>query len=110
MTFEFEHIFPLAAGGTTEFANLCLACPFCNRHKSDHQTAVDPLTAETVPLFHPQQQIWEEHFAWQEKGAELTGLTPIGRATIAALQMNRLQLVRARQLWIRLGEHPPRIE
>lgn len=110
MTFEFEHIFPLAAGGATEFENLCLACPFCNRHKSDHQTASDPLTGELVPLFHPQQQTWGEHFAWQGEGSELLGLTPVGRATIALLQMNRPQLVHIRRLWIELGEHPPEIE
>jgi hypothetical protein len=30
MTFEFEHIQPLVAGGETTFDNLCLARPFCN--------------------------------------------------------------------------------
>ncbi len=110
MTFEFEHIVPRAAGGETTYENLCFACPFCNRHKSNHQNAIDPVTHETVPLFHPHQQIWAEHFAWQEKGVELIGLTPVGRTTIAALQMNRPQLVRTRRLWIKLGEHPPKID
>ena len=35
MTFEFEHIRPLSAGGETVFENLCFACPSCNRYKGD---------------------------------------------------------------------------
>jgi hypothetical protein len=46
-----------------------------------------------VPLFHPNQQEWAEHFAWNDDATEIMGLTPIGRATIAALKMNRPQIV-----------------
>jgi hypothetical protein len=109
-TFEFEHIVPRSAGGATEFDNLCLACPTCNRHKAERQTALDPATQESLPLFHPQQQNWVEHFSWNEDSTELMGLTPTGRATIELLRMNRSQLVRLRKLWIKLGEHPPRPE
>ncbi len=56
MTFEFEHICPLSAGGKTVFENLCFACPSCNRHKGDCQTATDPESSEAVALFHPQKQ------------------------------------------------------
>lgn len=107
MTFEFEHIRPLAAAGETVFENLCFACPSCNRYKGDRQTAIDPESEEIVALFHPQSQVWGEHFAWTESGTEMRGLTAIGRATIAALQMNRPALVRARVMWVKLGEHPP---
>jgi len=106
-TFEFEHIVPLSAGGATVFANLCLSCPSCNRHKASRQTAVDPETQMTAPLFHPQQQRWGDHFAWNTDASEVVGLTPTGRATLAALQMNRPQLIRVRKLWVKLGEHPP---
>ena len=107
MTFEFEHIQLLSAGGETVFDNLCFACPSCNRHKSDRQTAIDPESDEAVALFHPQEQVWKEHFAWSENETEMRGLTAIGRGTIAALQMNRPVLVRARGMWVKLGEHPP---
>jgi hypothetical protein len=107
MTFEIEHIVPLTAGGETVFENLCFACPFCNRHKGDRQNAIDPESGEVVTLFHPQRQFWAEHFTWSEGGKEIRGLTPIGRATIVALQMNRAALVRARAMWMELGEHPP---
>lgn len=107
-TFEIEHIVPLARGGRSIYENLCFACPSCNRYKGDRQTAVDPESGETVALFHPQLQVWAEHFAWNGEGQEIRGLTAIGRATIAALRMNRQALVRARAMWVRLGEHPPR--
>ena len=100
MTFEFEHIRPLSADGETAFENLCFACPSCNRHKGDRQTAIDPESGETVALFHPQGQV---HFVWSESGTELRGLTAVGRATIAALQMNRPALVRARAMWVKMA-------
>jgi HNH endonuclease len=108
MTFEFEHITPLAVGGETVLENLCFACPSCNRSKGDRQTAVDPESGETLTLFNPQEQAWEQHFAWNEIGTEIRGVTAIGRATITSLHMNRPALVRARAMWVKLGEHPPR--
>ena len=110
MTFEFEHIRSLSAGGETVFENLCFACPSCNRYKGDCQTAIDPESGEAVALFHPQEQVWTEHFAWSESGTEMRGLTAVGRATIVALQMNRPVLVRARAMWVKLGEHPPELD
>ncbi len=110
MTFEFEHIIPISVGGETRFENLCFACPNCNRYKANRQTAVDLVTEESIPLFHPQSQVWNENFAWSDDGIELVGLSPQGRATIAALRMNRSQLTWARGLWMKLGEHPPKWE
>lgn len=106
-TFEFEHIVPLARGGETIFENLCLACSSCNRYKAVRQTATDPTTQTEVPLFHPQQQSWADHFEWNEEATEIIGLTPTGRATVDALKINRPQLVRVRQMWVKMGEHPP---
>ncbi|WP_066423518.1 HNH endonuclease [Anabaena sp. 4-3] len=108
-TFEFEHIIPLSAGGKTSFENLCLSCPTCNRYKASRQTAVDTETQQEVFLFNPQQQLWSEHFAWSKDATEITPLTSVGRATISALKMNRSQLIRVRQMWVKLGEHPPDI-
>lgn len=105
--FEFEHIVPRARGGETIFENLCLACPSCNRYKAVRQTATDPTTQTEVPLFHPQQQSWSDHFDWNEGATEIVGSTPIGRATVDALKINRPQLVRVRGMWFKMGEHPP---
>jgi hypothetical protein len=106
VTFEFEHIIPRSAGGATVFENICLACPTCNRYKSDLILVPDPVTQDDVPLFHPQQHDWFEHFAWSEDATQVVGLTPVGRATIAALKMNRPQMIRVRRMWVAMNEHP----
>jgi HNH endonuclease len=106
-TFEIEHIIPRAAGGETVFANLCVACPSCNRCKSDRTVAIDPETGQAVPLFHPHRDTWTDHFAWNDGATEIVGLTPSGRASVAALRMNRPQFVRVRRMWVRMGEYPP---
>jgi HNH endonuclease len=106
--FEMEHIVPRSRGGKTEFGNLCILCPTCNRYKSDLSAAPDPLTGELARLFHPQEQRWTEHFSWNADFTEINGLTSTGRATVAALRMNRPQLVRARRMWVTMQEHPPK--
>ena len=83
-----DHIFPESLGGPTEEANLWLACPLCNAHKGDRITVMDTNTGEIVRLFNPRQQTWMEHFAWTSEGDRIVGKTPIGRATVAALQLN----------------------
>lgn len=103
-TFEYEHITARSAGGGTIYDNLCLSCPMCNRFKSDQDSGSDPETQAATPLFHPQREQWEAHFAWSGDGTEISGLTPMGRATVAALKMNRPQMIRVRRLWIALGE------
>lgn len=109
-TFEFEHITPRSAGGESILENLCLSCPSCNRYKAQRQTAIDPLTETMVSLFHPQLEAWTDHFAWSEDNTEIIGLTAIGRATILALKMNRPQMIRVRRMWVKMGEHPPKLE
>lgn len=106
-TFEFEHIQPLVAAGITVFENLCLACPSCNRYKGSRQR-VTTETGEEVMLFHPQRQVWTEHFIWSEDGVEIQDLSLIGKVTIDTLRMNRPALVRVRKMWVKLNEHPPK--
>jgi hypothetical protein len=108
VTFELEHIVPKAVGGEMSFENLALACPSCNRYKATRQHALDPDTGEWVRLFHSHQDRWAAHFVWDEDDVTLLGQTPVGRATVDALRMNRPQLLRVRRLWVRLGEHPRR--
>ena len=83
-----EHILPLARGGASDEDNLWLACAWCNSYKSDLTEAPDPVSGEKAALFNPRQQIWGEHFRWREDGLEIIGVTPTGRATVAALRMN----------------------
>jgi len=102
-----DHIIPLQAGGTSTDENLCLACYRCNEFKGSRTEATDPHTGEQTSLFHPRQDRWADHLAWQEDGETLRGLTPCGRATIEALRLNNAWLVQARRLWRLMGVHPP---
>jgi hypothetical protein len=102
-----DHILPRVLGGGTTFENVCLACRSCNEFKAALTESVDLLTGETVPLFHPRQQGWTEHFAWSEDGTRVEGQTPTGRATVLALQMNRTMIVVVRRRWVSAGWHPP---
>ncbi|MBC8330619.1 MAG: HNH endonuclease [Anaerolineae bacterium] len=102
-----DHITPQAQGGETAFDNLCFACRRCNEYKGSAIHAEDPLTGETVPLFHPRQQSWGDHFQWDESGTMLIGLTSIGRATVVALNMNNPLIVDVRRRWVSVGWHPP---
>ena len=102
-----DHIQPEVAGGPTALDNLCQVCFSCNVHKGDKQTGIDPLTQQRVALYHPLQQIWTEHFAWDESRTHIVGLTPCGRATIEVLHMNNPTVVKARRRWVSAGWHPP---
>ena len=105
---EIEHIVPLAKGGTGEEINLWLACPICNRHKSDKTEALDPLTEQVVSLFNPRTQNWFEHFKWSEDGLQIIGLTATGRATVIALQLSTdPDALTVRSHWVLAGWHPP---
>lgn len=105
---EIDHIIPRSLGGPTDEANLWLACSLCNGHKADRVSALDPRTGDVVRLFDPRRQVWHDHFAWTAGGSNMTGITPIGRATVVALNLNRPSLVKARQLWTVAGWHPPK--
>ncbi|MFZ4659752.1 MAG: HNH endonuclease [Caldilineaceae bacterium] len=102
-----DHIYPESAGGPTVPHNLCAICISCNSYKRALRDALDPATRIKAPLFHPLQQRWADHFAWDESKAEIIGLTPCGRATVTALQMNNPLIVRARKRWVVAGWHPP---
>lgn len=102
-----DHLIPVAAGGLTTRDNLWLACRPCNEFKAAQTQAVDPQTGESAPLFSPRTQEWQMHFTWNADLTEVVGVTPIGRATVAALQLNRPMLVRARRRWLLAGWHPP---
>jgi hypothetical protein len=86
--------------------NLALARQGCNNHKYNRTESIDPATRQLVPLFHPRRHPWREHFAWDECFEHIIGLTPIGRATIEALQLNREEVVNLRRLLYAAGEHP----
>lgn len=107
VSLSIDHIIPVAAGGPTIHENLWLACRPCNEFKGAQTHAKDPETGETVPLFNPRTQDWHTHFAWSDDKTRIIGLTPTGRATVVALQLNRSILVKTRRRWVMAGWHPP---
>ncbi len=104
-SFHIEHIIPRCLGGESELFNLALACPGCNLHKADRLKAHDPKTGKMVALFSPRLDNWEDHFHFD--GYLLEGVTPTGRATVQAFNLNhprRVQIRKAEALW---GLFPP---
>jgi hypothetical protein len=64
--FSVEHIVPRSRGGTDADTNLAWSCQGCNNRKYTSVEALDPVSGETALLYHPRQQRWHEHFAWNE--------------------------------------------
>lgn len=102
-----DHILPSVSGGSDHLSNLAAACYRCNEFKGAKTQAIDPATGQMVNLFHPRQQLWQEHFSWANGGIHIIGLTPVGRATVIALRLNNEYSVQARMLWIERDWHPP---
>lgn len=104
--FSIEHIIPRSRGGTDDLSNLALSCQGCNNRKYTDVAAIDPITGETVPLFHPRKQRWSDHFVWSADWTLVIGLTPTGRATVEKLHLNRKGLVNLRRILQAVGNHP----
>lgn len=104
--FHIDHIVPRASGGETIAQNLALACVSCSLRKAARLTARDPETDQEVPLFHPRQDRWDDHFRWRD--VRIVGLTPTGRATVEALRMNRLLILAIREEERMRGRNPHR--
>jgi hypothetical protein len=104
---EIDHIISRAAGRSDDEENLWLACRLCNSYKGAQVYAKDPITNQQVQLFNPRTQAWSSHFTWTHDDACITGLTPVGRATVVALQLNNSYAVTVRKAWISAGWHPP---
>ncbi|MCX6054250.1 MAG: HNH endonuclease [Chloroflexi bacterium] len=106
-SFSVEHIVPLIKGGKNTLDNLAFACQGCNNRKYTSTEAYDLVGQVTVLLFHPRLHKWEDHFSWSDDGVLILGLTPIGRATVDKLQLNRVGLINLRHILFDAGEHPP---
>lgn len=104
--FEVEHILPQARGGSDNLENLALACHACNLFKSAFETGQDEESQAEVALFHPRRDTWTQHFGVNTEHATIFGRTPIGRATVARLQINRPRHIAARRRWIQLELFP----
>lgn len=111
--FTIDHIKPRSLGGTDDLENLALACRRCNERRYNFVASIDPESQETVPIFNPRLQKWDEHFVWVDQGVLIEGITPIGRATCIRLDLNDIRypeedsIRETRRFWIKTGLHPP---
>jgi hypothetical protein len=94
ITFHVEHIVAQQHHGDNDESNLALACHFCNRHKGPNLAGMDPKTGELTRLFNPRTDTWNHHFYIH--AGRIIGLTPVGRTTVYALNMNRPDRIRIR--------------
>ena len=101
-----EHIIPIAKDGDDQLENLAFACAGCNNFKYDCVEAYDSVSGTWVPLFHPRQDVWSEHFRWNTNCTQMIGISPTGRATIQRLKLNRPQVTNLRKILFERGEHP----
>lgn len=105
--FEIDHIISRKHGGPTVARNLALSCFRCNSHKGTDLASLDPRTRKLTPLFNPRRHKWGRHFRWD--GSFLRGRTPIGRVTVALLQINEPFRIAIRADLIEAGLFPPSI-
>ena len=105
LRFQIDHIIACKHGGTDAAGNLALACFSCNKHKGPNIAGLDRELGTIARLYHPRSDLWSEHFAW--RGAELVGLTAIGRVTIDVLAINLRFRKELRERLIVEGRFPP---
>jgi len=103
-TFHIDHVKPRASGGLTVLENLALACVSCSLRKGAREMVLDPETSLELPLFNPREQIWSDHFRWENETT--VPLSSIGRATIAVLALNRPIILAIRAEESLHGRHP----
>lgn len=89
---------PRQHGGQDIDANLALACDRCNLYKGPNLTTIDSASGSLVRLFDPRRDDWNEHF--ELAGAEIRGLTSVGRATVSLLKMNAPRRLHLRAILI----------
>lgn len=102
--FTMDHVTP---GGESSAENLALACFHCNRRKSDKIDSLDPETKQIVQIFNPRRHVWKEHFEWSADGLRIVPKTPIGRATVNLLELNRARILFIREADVAVNRHPP---
>ena len=99
--FHVEHIIARKHGGQNGADNLAWACIFCNLYKGPNLASFDPDTGKLTRLFDPRHDPWLEHFRLD--GAQIIGLTPVGRTTCWLLEMNSEILTSLRSSLMREG-------
>lgn len=88
-------------------------CEYC---KSPAEFATQSFTIEHILAYskggsgvedNPRLDKWNDHFEWSENFSEIIGKTPVGRAMIDTLRMNRSGLKNLRLALVSYRKHPP---
>ena len=101
---EPDHVIAVKHGGVTDASNLALACFDCNRFKGSDIASIDPDDGRLTPLFNPRREDWAEHF--RAVMGRVVSITPVGRVTVALLQINLSLRVEVRDELTKLGRWP----
>jgi hypothetical protein len=99
LPFHVEHVIAKQHGGSDELENLCWSCSRCNLYKGTNIASIDRYTGALTALFHPRNQLWNDHFAFRD--ARIMGKTAVGRITVQLLHMNDNQRLDLRRDLIR---------
>jgi hypothetical protein len=94
LRFQVDHVVAKKHRGGEEIDNLAWSCADCNAHKGADLSSVNPETGRLERLFNPRTDHWAEHFSWEH--GLLRAKTPVGRVTVALLQINRVERVALR--------------
>lgn len=86
-----DHFQPTSKGGSDNPENLIYCCNRCNSYKYNYF----PNSDKEPSIWNPTQSIRTQHFFDLENG-ELKALTPVGKATIDLLRLNRPALIQYR--------------
>lgn len=103
-TFHVDHIVPIASGGPTINENLALACVSCSLRKGAKEFATVGDAKTPIRLFHPREDVWHEHFKWEE--VRIIGTSARGKVTVDLLNFNRRLMLAIREEERLLGRHP----
>lgn len=101
--FSIDHIMPKSVILDDDLENLAFCCLGYNNYKHKAQEVVDPLSGAITDIYNPRKDNWADHFQWESSMLKIEGITPLGRATVNRLQLNRPGLVNLRRLLHQFG-------
>ena len=101
-SYHIDHIISEKQGGETAFSNLALACRLCNLSKGSSIAAWHEFREALIRLYNPRKDSWYNHFEFRPSGL-IVPRTEIGHGTIKVLNLNDVNRVQARGVFIDTG-------
>lgn len=101
-SYHIDHIISEKQGGETVFSNLALACRLCNLSKGSSIAAWHEFREALIRLYNPRKDSWHNHFQFRPSGL-IVPRTEIGQGTIKVLNLNDVNRVQARGVFIDTG-------